>query len=107
MAKRILVFDDKPENLKVAQQAYSHLQKYGFSVETTSNPDDVLDRIQKGEADILVTDLYVPREIVSPRIMKDWERITNETARFLRKNPGTIRYDRSSRGLVLVLTTTL
>jgi len=88
MTKRILVFDDKPENLRVAQQAYEKLAKYGFSVETTSNPDEALDKIEKGEADILVTDLYAPREMISPRILDRWNEVIGDTAKYFKNAKG-------------------
>ena len=89
MAKRILVFDDKPENLRVAKQAYDKLAKYGFSVETTSNPDEALDKIERGEADILVTDLYAPREMISPRILDKWKGLTNQAAKYFKGEEGS------------------
>jgi CheY-like chemotaxis protein len=92
MVKRILVFDDKPENLRVAQQAYDKLAKYGFSVETTSNPDEALDKIERGEADILVTDLYAPREMASSRVMNLWGDMKRATVDFFRKNPELLKY---------------
>jgi CheY-like chemotaxis protein len=99
--KLILVFDDNPENLRVAKQAYDKLDEYGFSVETTPNPDDALDRIQRGNADVLVTDLYSPREMVSPRILSKWEGLVDDAVKYFEggrkkgeKNYGYIVTDR-------------
>ncbi len=56
-AKKVLVVDDEPD---IAELVSYNLKKEGYSVSTSADGEEALDRIRKGNFDFVVLDLMLP-----------------------------------------------
>jgi CheY-like chemotaxis protein len=56
--KRILIVDDEPHVLRVLKLA---LERAGYAVDQAGDGKEALDYLQRGEPDVLITDIDMPR----------------------------------------------
>jgi phosphate regulon transcriptional regulator PhoB len=56
-AKKILVVDDEPDLVELVSY---NLKKEGFKVSAASNGEDALERVRKGEFNLVILDLMLP-----------------------------------------------